>query len=152
MGAALYPHRQWSQLADLWHAFYPSDSLNREGRDLIGELEQTVPAFVGLLMHHRPKALGGRSLVDVLDIGERQPARLTLLFDGWRKSPQHMRAASPSLACAAIGQAKMDGILPPEQESRLLADLLTHWATQRALVPSASCTTSQQVRAVAPVT
>lgn len=152
MGAALYPHRQWSQLAELWNAFYPSDSLNAEGRELIGELEQAIPTFVGLLLHHRPKALRGRSLVETLEIGERQPARLASLFDSWHYSPQRMRAAAPSLACAVIGQAKMDGKLPPEQESKLLAGLLTHWATRRVLSPSASCTPSPRVRAAAPVT
>lgn len=152
MGAALYPHQQWSRLADLWNAFYPSDGLNSAGRKLIGELEQAVPTFVGLLMHHRTKTLRGRSLVEALDVGERQPARLASLFESWRRFPQRMRAAAPSLACAVIGQAKMDGKLSPERESKLLADLLTHWATQRVLAPSAPCITSLQMRAVAPVT
>lgn len=151
MGAALYPHRQWSQLADMWNAFYPSDSLNAEGRELIGELEAAVPTFVGLLMHHRPKSLGGRSLVEALDVSERQPARLSSLFDAWRGAPQRMREAPPSLACAVIGQAKMDGRLSPEQESKLLADLLTHWATRRALTACSSSTASQRRPAAAPV-
>lgn len=151
MGAALYPHRQWSRLARLWESYYPGAGLNAEGRRLIGELEDAIPTFVGLLIHHRPNSLRGCSLFEALDVADRQPARLAALFQAWRTSPQRLRTAAPSLACAVIGQAKMDGQLSAKQESKLLADLLTHWAMRQALDVSALCATSPMKRAAAPV-
>jgi hypothetical protein len=152
MGAALYPHRQWSRLAQLWNSFYPSDRLNAEGRELVDELEEAIPTFVGLLMHHRPPSLHGHSLLEALDVAACQPARLASLFDAWRDSPQRLYTAPPSLACAVIGQAKMDGKLDAEQESKVLADLLTHWATRRVLEMPASDDEFPTPRATALVT
>jgi hypothetical protein len=48
-----------------------------------------------------------------------------------------MGKASPSLAFAVIGQAKSDGQITPEEESDLLASLLTHWALQSTLATRA---------------
>lgn len=151
MGSALYPHRQWHRLARLWDSYYPAAGLNAEGRELIGALEEAIPTFAGLLIHHRPSALRGRSLIEALDVAERQPARLTSLFHAWRNSPQRLLCAPPSLACAVIGQAKMDGRLSAKQESKLLADLLTHWAMRRALDVSALRAKSPMARTTARV-
>jgi hypothetical protein len=45
---------------------------------------------------------------------------------------------SPTLAFAIIGQAKANGDLGPEAESRLLAELLTYWALRSNLNISAA--------------
>lgn len=152
MGAALYPHRQWSRLARLWNSFYPPAGLNAEARSLIRALEEALPTFVGLLMHHRPQALRGRSLAEALAVAERQPARLSALFETWRDSPGRMRTAAPSLVCAVIGQAKMDGKLSAQSESRLLGGLLAQWAMHRALDMSTPGTAYSSARVTAPVT
>lgn len=152
MGAALYPHRQWSRLARLWNSFYPATGLNAEACSLIRTLEEALPTFVGLLMHHHPQALQGRSLAEALAVAERQPARLSALFETWYKTPQRMRAVAPSLVCAVLGQAKMDGKLSAQRESRLLGDLLAQWAMQRALHVSTSGPAYSRARVAAPIT
>lgn len=139
MGAALYPHPQWQRLAEAWEQFYPREGLDQERRKLLAMLEATMPSFVALLVNHRPKSLRGNSLKEVVASADRQPARLAALHQFWRASPEKMRAASPTLAFAVIGQARVDGRITPEAENRVLSDLLTHWAAHGALNVSAAC-------------
>lgn len=141
VGAALYPHPQWARLAALWESFYPVDGLPPSRRLLFGLLERTIPALVTLLTEHRPARLRGRSLREVVGVEARQPCRLLALFKWWQRVPRRIRGASPSLTFAAIGQAKTVGLLGPEQESRLIAELLTFWALQSSYVTSTARTT-----------
>jgi hypothetical protein len=134
LGAALYPDPQWEQLADLWLALYPlGPELTTEQRATIASLERTMPGFVRILIQHRPPSLNGRSLFDVLRSDERAPGQLRRRYLGWRDRFLAMRAEPPSLALAALGQARSDGLISPEHESRLIGDLLTYWALRRAL-------------------
>ncbi len=133
MGQALYPHPQWHRLANLWDAYYPLDGLDARRRRLFAELLAAIPGFVSLLVHHRPRALRGRSLQEALEVAQRQPARLGALFRVWREAPADMYRASPSLVFAVLGQARGNGQLSPEEESHLFAKLLTHWALRSAL-------------------
>ncbi|MGE0275611.1 MAG: hypothetical protein AB7G68_03600 [Nitrospiraceae bacterium] len=147
MGNALYPHPQWERLATLWESFYPLEGLPAERRVLLTKLQASMPGFVALLVHHRPKTLQGRSLMEALDVLGRQPARLASLFRIWRSAPAAMYRAAPCLVFAVIGQARADGMISPEHESDLLAKLLTHWALRTTLDISAACATRQaQVR------
>lgn len=139
MGNALYPHPQWQRLTRLWESLYPTKGLDDKPRRLLALLEATIPDFVNLLANHRPRSLRGRSLKEVLASPNRSPARLSANFQAWRASPAQMRAAPPTLAFAAIGQARADGHLSPEEESRVLSQLLTHWALRSALETSAYC-------------
>ncbi len=141
MGQALYPHPQWGRLAELWESFYPRTELDEGVKRLLGVLEATMPGFVALLVNHHPKSLRGKSLMEVMSVGERQPNRLATYYQAWSSSPAQMRAAPPSLAFAVIGQAKADGKISPEEESRVLANLLTHWALRSTLDTSAICAT-----------
>jgi hypothetical protein len=133
IGEALYPHPQWARLAALWESFYPLQGLDGERRQLLAILQAAMPGFVSLLVNHRPRALRGKSLGEVMETRQRQPAILSSYWRSWRGSLAPMRNVSPSLAFAVIGQAKADGQITPEQESRLLARLLTHWALQGAI-------------------
>jgi len=137
MGKALYPDVQWDVLSQLWTALYPLDSLDPARRDLLETLEASLPAVATLLVEHRPAALRGKSLREVLSAAQRQPARLRALYQGWHADRQQMYAAPPSLACAVIGQAGADGAISPESESLILGELLTHWALRSALDRSA---------------
>jgi hypothetical protein len=137
MGNALYPHPQWDRTARFWEAFYPLDQLDAERRDLIRRIEAAIPELVSLLVHHRPKPLRGRSLHEVMDIDNRQPARLGALFQTWRQDPVQMYRSPPALVFAVLGQAKADDRLSPEDEAELLARLLTHWAMRSTLDTSA---------------
>lgn len=134
MGAALYPDAQWERLSRLWAAFYPiDDELTTQQRTLIASLERTMPEFIRLVLEHRPSALRGNSVGDALLAPDRQPDRLRAQLRAWGGSFQKMRAGEPSRVFAALGQARADGDMTPEQESRALADLLTYWALRETL-------------------
>jgi len=132
-GAALYPHPQWAVFDRLWESFYPRAGLDAERLRILGALEATLPAFVRLLLGHRPKALRGKRLAEVFPVAERQPFRLQELFEAWKTAPREMRRAAPTLVFAVLGQAKQDRKLSPRAESETVADLMNHWALRRAL-------------------
>lgn len=139
MGVAMFPHPQWARLAEAWHDFYPTATLEPETVDLLGSLRQSMPDFVALMMRHRPPALRGQTLPDVLDVAARQPARLGQLYRQWSETPPLMYRAAPSLVFAVLGQARADGQVGPEDENVLLAKLLTHWALRSTLDTSFLC-------------
>ncbi|MCE7987626.1 MAG: hypothetical protein DYG89_41205 [Caldilinea sp. CFX5] len=139
MGHALYPHPQWAILAAIWEQYYPLHGLDAAKQTLLTQIERAIPAFVALLVNHRPPSLRGKSLVEALAVAERQPAHLQAHFEQWRHSPTHLRQTPPALAFAVIGQARADGKLGPEAESRLLGKLLTDWALRSTLDLSVVC-------------
>jgi len=139
MGNALYPHPQWRRLNEVWESYYPRDNLDLATRRLIAQLEAAMAGFVSLLIHHRPPSLRGYSLIEVLDVQSRQPARLSSLFQRWQVAPQLMYRAAPSLAFATLGQARSDGLLSPEDESVILTKLLNQWALRATLDMSGAC-------------
>jgi hypothetical protein len=151
IGDGLYPHPQWRRLARLWESYYPVADLDDERQGLLARLEASLPEFVSLLINHRPKALRDRSLLEAMNIEQRTPSRLVALFGAWSKAPRQMYRAAPSLVFAVLGQAKADGGLSPEDESDLLAKLLTFWAMRSTLDSSAYCAAipRSQVRALA---
>lgn len=139
MGRRLYPHSQWDELEAIWDAFYPVEGLDPEGRQLLDLLGGTIPEFVDIIAKHRPEALRGASLAEILAAPERQPASLTRLYQDWQRVPRAMRQAAPSLVFAVIGQARAEEKISPEAESRLLGELLAHWALRATLDMSALC-------------
>lgn len=139
IGDALYPHQQWERLSRLWESFYPLGPLDEKKRKLLATLESTIPALTAVLIHHRPKSLRGRSLSEVLDTAPRAPAQLQILFARWQTKPWEMYRTSPSLVFAALGQARIEGKLSPEDEGNTLAKLLTHWALRSTLDASEVC-------------
>jgi hypothetical protein len=146
LGNELYPHPQWKSLAEIWEAYYPLGGLAAEKQRLLRRIETSMPAFVALLVNHRPQSLRGRSLVEVLAAAERQPVHLQAFFEQWRSSKTHMWRTPPSLAFAIIGQARADGRLGPEDESRLVGKLLAHWALRSTLDVSTFCATQSSTR------
>jgi hypothetical protein len=151
IGNGLYPHPQWQRVARLWESYYPMAGLDDERRDLLSRLEASLPDFASILINHRPKALRGRSLPEAMNVEQRTPARLAALFGAWSKTPRQLYRAPPSLVFAVLGQAKADGGLSPEDESELLAKLLTFWAMRITLDTSAYCAAipRSKVRALA---
>ena len=67
------------------------------------------------------------------------------------QAPEQMYRAPPSLVFAVLGQARADGSMSPEDESDLLAKLLTFWAMRSTLDTSAYCAAipKSRVRALA---
>jgi hypothetical protein len=128
MGRALYPHPQWDRVERLWESFYPPTGLAPDYRALLAAFASTMPEFVELLMTHRPASLRGRSLAEVMDTTARTPARLGEYYRAWGTTMARLTRIPPSLAFAIIGQARADGRITPEVESRTLVDLLYYWA------------------------
>lgn len=132
IGEGFYPHPQWRALAAAWRAAYPPrDDLPASQRRAIGLLCRTLPELADALVGHRPDALHGASLAEAFCVAERQPARLREAFAAAGGAFERLRALPPSFAFAVLGQAKLDGRLTPEGESRLLSDLLVFWALRR---------------------
>jgi hypothetical protein len=141
MGEQLYPDPQWAQLAQLWEALYPITRLDRETGSRLQALDATVAELACLLAAHRPQSLGGRSLCEVLPVGERQPAELIAHQRRWQVRRELIREAAPTLVFAVLGQARMLGELTAQDESRTVSDLLTYWALRSTLDIAEICAT-----------
>jgi hypothetical protein len=146
IGDELYPHPQWAATWQLWRSLYPPAGLPPAHRQAISGLVGAVPGFVRLLLDHRPSSLHGRSLREELHLPDRRAGPLLARFDEWRRRPSLLASVPPTLAFAVIGQARAAGRLAPEPESRLLGDLLTHWAVRSSLDVSALCAAAAQGR------
>ncbi|MEI8408969.1 MULTISPECIES: hypothetical protein [unclassified Kribbella] len=133
IGDRLYPDPQWARLARVWRSLYPIAGVRPELRSLIDELRATMPEFISVLLGARPPSLGGRTLGDVLRNPELQRAALLDRFLDWRREPDQMALAPPTLAFAVLGQARASGMLSPERESGLLRRLIIGWAVNSAL-------------------
>jgi len=152
LGAALYPHPQWAVLSTLWESYYPLDSLPGEKQQFFRTIEASLPAFVTLLVEHRPPKLRGQSLKEVMALPDRTPPRLQALFTAWQRQPALMQAAPPTLVFAGLAQARSDGRLDPEVESGILARMLTYWAMRNTLSVSKICARQLQPLVPARVT
>lgn len=139
IGDALYPDPQWRRVAGLWSALYPLDRAPAAVQPVLSELVAQIPEFVDTLLAHRPPAFTGRSIGDVVRMPDRRRAALLARFRHWRDDPGQLFAAKPTLAFAVIGQARGDGLLTPERESRLLGEQLTQWAVRSSLDTSLLC-------------
>lgn len=139
IGRALYPHPQWDTMENIWLSYYPPRDLNDETRKLFDTLVKTMPGLATLLAHHRPKSLRGASLQEALQTSERQPERLSALFQSWRGSRSEMYKASPTMVFAVIGQARAEGSITPEVEGRIFADMLKYWALRDTLDTAVYC-------------
>lgn len=127
MGKALYPDPQWDALAKIWDTLYPRPDTGPLS-EFLSLIERTIPSFISLLVHHRPKSLRGSSLTDVLVTNATRPPQLRQQWRQWQGSPGAMFSTPPSLAFATINQAKADGRLLPEQEGPMVGRLLRAWA------------------------
>ncbi|MGH3774498.1 MAG: hypothetical protein ACRDRR_01985 [Pseudonocardiaceae bacterium] len=139
IGGALYPDPQWRRLANLWSALYPLDGAPANVRRSLARLLAHIPTFLRKLLAHRPPALHGHRLGAVLRRPDRQRTKLLACYAAWRRGPDLVHATPPALAFAVVGQARGDGLISPEQESRLLGELLTHWAVRSSLDTSVLC-------------
>jgi hypothetical protein len=146
IGEALYPHPQWQQLSAMWESFYPRTSVAPKTHDLLEMLQASMPAFVTLLVNHRPQGLHGRSLAEAMETGQRQPARLSTLYQSWHANPSEMYRTPPSLVFAVMGQARSEGRISPEDESLLLCKLLAFWALRATVNMSEICAASSFAR------
>lgn len=135
MGKALYPDPQWSQLIALWSRLYPPDRIEGQKGRLFQAVEASIPHFVSVLLAHRPPSLGGAALPSLFPLAERTPRRLRMLSRGTVPKVERLAHLAPSLALATLGQARADGMLGPAQETSVIKQLLTVWATRREVAP-----------------
>jgi hypothetical protein len=127
-GDALYPNPQWRQLAAVWESFYPARDLRSDLSAALAGLQSTMPELVRMILRHRPAALRGQALGEVVRMPGRTPGRLLAHYRRWAVNPEGLRRAPPTLAFAVLGQARASGLLTPEKENRLLGNLITYWA------------------------
>lgn len=139
LGQAFYPQEAWNQLVELWDSYYPLAGVGAKEREIFVRLQRTIPQLVSLLLHHRPTALRGHSLMQALDTDEVQPSRLRALLQHWRQVPEQMYRTRPIVVFAAIGQGRADGKITPEEESTVVGKLLSHWAVWSTLQAAAGC-------------
>ncbi len=139
MGQALFPHPQWARLDAVWRTLYPESLAPQTLRPVLAEVQALAGAFVRLLLGHRPPALRGKSLLEVLPLADLQPARLAADFVRWRGHHELMRRERPSRVFAVLGQARADAKLAPEEEARWLAELLKYWALRSSMDVTADC-------------
>jgi hypothetical protein len=152
VGAALYPSPQWATLTAIWLAMYPSEGRPAAERATLAALEATLPRLAALLVDHRPPALGGRSLREVMPIEARRPPRLLAAWRSWEGSLREAAAAPPALALAVLGQARAAGLVTPEAEARMVGRLLTWWALRGTLEAArAAAAPAPALRAPPPV-
>ena len=150
MGRELFPHPQWNLLENIWLSYYPPTDLDSGKRETIALLERTMPGLVTLIAHHRPKSLKGASLKEALQTDQRQPARLSELFQSWRASPARMYEASPTTVFAVIGQARAESLISPEAEGRIFSRMLNYWALRDTLDTAVYCAKPALIRSAAP--
>lgn len=131
LGEALYPDPAWSRISAAWRALYPAANLDAAASRRVWALRRTLPAFVRLLLEHRPPALRGGSLRELLADPLRAPSVL-------RAQPlelSNLEELAPSHALAVLGQARADGRLAPVDEGRAVDALLQRWALGRTVAP-----------------
>jgi hypothetical protein len=139
LGQVFYPESGWRNLIELWESYYPIDQLDSDQKRTFRDLERSIPTLVDVLVNHSPAALRGDTLIEALDTDELQPARLRQLLQTWREKPQEMYRTRAIVTFAALGQGRADGKLTPEEESVVIAKLLTHWAVQSTLLVEDTC-------------
>jgi len=139
IGNAIYPDRQWTELADLWSQLYPRQHAPAAMHRPLALLEAQIPPFVELMLEHRAPALRGARLNEVLCLPSRGKDALLTRYASWRDSPMEFAQAPPALAFAVVGQARAAGLITPEHEARLLGELLTGWAIRSSLDTSLLC-------------
>jgi hypothetical protein len=132
-GAALYPDAQWARLKRLWDKLYPVSLAGGEKSHIYRQLETLLPAFTGMVTHHRPAALREKLLKDAFPLTARQPAQLRKLYLLWSRAPELLRKKQPSLVFAVIGQARADNLISPDKENEVLSELLSAWALRRSI-------------------
>jgi len=77
----------------------------------------------------------------VLRMADRDPDSLLAHYAAWRKRPALMHTAPPTLVFAVFGRARSAGTMTPEEESRWLRQLITHWALHSTLDLLGTCAT-----------
>jgi hypothetical protein len=109
---------------------------------LLAAVESVLPEFAAMLANFRPAALRGRTLCAALPLDEVRPHRLREVYARCRVRPEAMADLAPMVAFATAGQAKFDGAISAEEESRAVIRLLRYWALKGSVDSSIACSTA----------
>lgn len=139
LGNALYPDPQWAALMSIWDAFYPLEGLDDQRHRMYSLLEQSIPAFVSVLINHQPPTLRGQTLGEAISQPSARPEHLRAWYRAFRRDEKLVERTTPTYTIAALGQARADNALTPEHESLVLGKLLVRWALLSTLSRSANC-------------
>jgi len=142
MGNELYPDLQWAKLAAVWEQLYPLSSPDDPHVERLRRMERALPAVAKIIADFRPPSLAGRSLREIVPSATRRPMNLRRRFESWKSDGKRILADDPTAVFAITGQAKFDGRLPTQEESRFLNQCLRRWALRRALDTGARCANS----------
>lgn len=135
MGRQLFPDPQWDRLEASWRAYYPLSQAKRDERRALAAIAQHMPAFVRVLLTHRPARLNKRPLVSLFPVQKRQPRQLRAFWRRWNGDVDAMIEHDPALVFGVLGQAKADGRIDADREGKLLTRLLNYWALRSTLDP-----------------
>lgn len=141
-GRRLYPDPQWDRVESMWRAMYPPVNLDQETAAVLQALERTLPRLVDLVLSLRRPLLQGQSLVAAFRQQGRNPQQLRQVWSHYRNQPQRLHELRPTLAFAAIGQARVDARISPHAESRIISRLLLDWAVKTSLTSGRSSAAS----------
>ncbi len=132
-GRRLYPDPQWDRVESMWRAMYPPQNLDSETAAIVQALQRTLPELVDLVLSLRPGLLQGQSLANAFRQQGRSAVQLRQAWARYQHQPQRLHELRPTLAFAAIGQARVDGRISPQAESRIISRLLLDWAVKTSL-------------------
>jgi hypothetical protein len=139
IGKALYPDLQWDRLAGLWDELYPLDQAAPSDAAAFRGLSAILPDFIRFLVNFPVKSAGGRPLASLFPREDRTPARLRALWQEQQRRADTLAHFSPTIAFAAVGQAKYDNALNASRESMLLRRLLRFWALRSTIDTQEVC-------------
>lgn len=125
LGARLFPDPQWGRLIETWRRLYPLEQAPAALQAKLSGRVREIPAVADILAGLRFTSLG-RTFGEHLRAPARGPETLRATFGA------PLKTARPLLAIATLGQARADGVLPAETETRMLDDLLRRWALERS--------------------
>lgn len=129
LGERLFPDPQWRVLVETWRRLYPVERAAPRARRALATWAAELPYVADALTELRFPSLGA-TLFQHMGAVMRSPARLRALFSNG------LDDTIPSLAIAALGQARADGAVSAEAEARAMDEMLRRWALQRIRVPT----------------
>lgn len=133
LGRRLFPHPSWDQVEAMWLEMYPEHGATRPMAGLLESLRGSLDQFADMVLRFQPAAFNGLSIAAFFQAENRRPEKLDAVWREFERKPQQLHELRPTLALAAIGQARIKGQITPETESRTISRLLVEWALKGAL-------------------
>lgn len=121
---------QWDQWERTWLESYPTDAVPSESRRLLEESRRCIPIVSQVLFEARLKLLGGRRLLDLLDLDAVAPAVLKRSIGSASKHIS-LHGLSPCAQLAAFRMIREWNDVPEERLDRLMTGWLVSLGARR---------------------